>query len=84
MELDVAVNAPDLWDNPDNARVVLQKKAGLEKTLNELLGMESEYKNLSELYEIAPDDPDVLGAIEKLGGLGGIFGFGAFLHFQFV
>ena len=67
MELDVAVNAPDLWDNPDNARVVLQKKAGLEKTLNELLGMESEYKNLSELYEIAPDDPDVLGAIEKLG-----------------
>ena len=67
MELDVAVNAPDLWDNPDNARVVLQKKAGLEKTLNELLGMESEYKNLSELYEIASDDPDVLGAIEKLG-----------------
>ncbi len=60
------VNAPDLWDNPDNARVVLQKKSGLEKTLKDLQNLESEYKNLAELYEIAPDDADVLGAIEKL------------------
>lgn len=66
--MDTTVNAPDLWDNPDNARIVLQKKAGLEKTLNELLNLESEYKNLSELYEIAPDDMDILGAIEKLAG----------------
>ena len=28
--------------------------------------MESEYKNLDELYKMAPDDSDVLGAIEKL------------------
>lgn len=55
-----------MWDNPDNARVVLQKKAGLEKTLKDLTNLESEYKNLAELYEIAPDDADVLGAIEKL------------------
>ena len=65
-ELEMQVNAPDLWDNPDNARVVLQKKAGLEKTLKDLQNLESEYKNLAELYEIAPDDADVLGAIEKL------------------
>ncbi len=45
---------------------MLQKKAGLEKTLKDLQNLESEYQNLAELYEIAPDDADVLGAIEKL------------------
>ena len=65
-KLDEQVNAPDLWDNPDNARVLLQKKSGLEKTLGELENLESEYKNLVELYEIAPDDSDVINAIEKL------------------
>ncbi len=64
--MDVQVNAPDLWANPENARAILQKKSGLEKTLNELLTLESEYKNLSELYEIASDDSEVVSAIEKL------------------
>ena len=45
----------------------MQKKSGLEKKLGELTELESEYKTLSELYEIAPDDADVLEAIEKLG-----------------
>ena len=66
-ELNTVVNTPDLWDNPENARAVLQKKSALEKTLNELMELESEYQTLSELYEIAPDDADVLNAIEKLG-----------------
>ena len=65
-ELNDMVNAPDLWDNPDNARALLQKKSGLEKTLGELENLESEYQNLHDLYEIAPDDADVIGAIEKL------------------
>ena len=60
------VNSPDLWDNPDVARGVLQKKSALEKTLNELSALESEYKNLSELYEIAPEDTEVTDALEKL------------------
>lgn len=65
-ELDTQVNAPDLWDNPDAARGILQKKSALEKTLNELTALETEYKNLSELYEIAPDDPEITDAIEAL------------------
>ncbi|MBQ1997168.1 MAG: peptide chain release factor 2, partial [Alphaproteobacteria bacterium] len=65
-ELDSQVNAPDLWDNPDVARGILQKKSALEKTLNELLTLENEYKNLSELYEIAPEDSEITDAIEKL------------------
>jgi len=65
-DLSERVNAPDLWNNPDNARALLQKKSNLEKSLNELLTLESEYKNLSELYQIAPEDNDVIAAIEKL------------------
>ena len=65
-ELNVQVNSPDLWDNPDVARGVLQKKSALEKTLNELSALESEYKNLSDLYEIAPEDTEVTDALEKL------------------
>ena len=60
------VNAPDLWDNPDNARALLQKKSGLEKSLAELRDLESEYAMLAEMYEFAPDDPDVIQGIEKL------------------
>ena len=37
--------------------------------MDELVHMESEYATLRELYEIAPDDADVLGAIEKLGDM---------------
>ena len=44
----------------------MQKKSGLEKSLNGLRELESEYKNLSELYDMAPDDSDVAAAIEKL------------------
>ncbi|MBQ8293951.1 MAG: peptide chain release factor 2 [Alphaproteobacteria bacterium] len=64
--LNDTVNDPNLWDNPDSARTVLQKKSNLERQLNELLSLESEYSNLRDLYEIAPDDTDVLDAIEKL------------------
>ena len=44
----------------------MQKKSALEKSLNELDNLESEYKNLSELYDLAPEDVDILNGIEKL------------------
>ena len=65
-DLNIQVNAPDLWDVPDKARVLLQKKSALEKTLGDLQTMQSDYDAVRELYEIAPDDPDVISAIEKL------------------
>ena len=65
-ELNIQANDPALWDNPDNARVVLQKKSSLEKTLNDLNAMQSDYDSLVELYEIDPDDPDIVNAIEQL------------------
>ena len=45
----------------------MQKKSGLEKSLSELKTLESDYNNLVDLYEMAPEDPDVLADIEKLG-----------------
>ena len=65
-ELNIQANDPALWDNPDNARVVLQKKSSLEKILNDLNTMQSDYDSLVELYEIDPDDPDIVNAIEQL------------------
>ena len=58
-----------MWNNPDNARVILQKKSALEKQLSELNHLESEYANLSELFQIAPDDTDVIDGIENLSKL---------------
>ncbi|HNY25253.1 MAG TPA: peptide chain release factor 2 [Alphaproteobacteria bacterium] len=66
-ELNTQVNVPDLWNNPDNARSLLQKKSNLEKSLSELLSLESDYKDLSELFQMAPDDSEVVKAIENLG-----------------
>ncbi len=45
----------------------MQKKAALEKTLEELTSLESEYETLSELYQLDPEDADVIAGIEKLG-----------------
>jgi peptide chain release factor 2 len=44
----------------------LQKKSGLEKNLSDLQSLESDYKNLSDLYQIAPDDPEITNEIESL------------------
>ena len=60
------MNDANLWNDPDNARAVLQKKSALEKSLAELRELESEYENVRDLYSMAPDDADVISAIEKL------------------
>ena len=60
------MNDPELWNNPDNARALLQKKSGLERSLNELLTLESDYNSLCELYELEPDDPDIASSIAEL------------------
>ena len=65
-DLDIRVNDEKLWDDPDAARKLLQKKSGLEKNLADFTSLESDYKNLVDLYQIAPDDADVAHAIEKL------------------
>ena len=58
--------SPDLWNDPDAARTIMQKKSALERDLKQIEEMDAEYENLRELYAIAPDDADVIAAIEKL------------------
>ena len=65
-ELSNITNDPDLWNNPEHARGVLQKKSAIEKQLADLDTMETEYNNLVDLYELSPDDADVNDAIAKL------------------
>ena len=65
-KLTETTNDANLWNDPDNARAVLQKKSALEKSLSELRELESEYTNLRELYALAPDDGNVISGIEKL------------------
>jgi len=59
-------NNPELWNNPDSARDLLQKKFATEKTLNDFLEIESEYNNLKELYELDSEDADIKKATEEL------------------
>ena len=65
-DLEKQSNAPDLWNDPEHARGILQKKSALEKSLSELRELESEYDNLRDLYTMASDDADVISAIETL------------------
>ena len=59
-------NAPDLWDDPDSAQKLMQKKAELEKIFNEFNEIESDYENLKELYELDPEDKDIADTISSL------------------
>ena len=65
-EINKKIDDENLWNDADAARKLLQKKSNLEKSLNDLQSLESDYKNLSELYQIAPDDADVAREIESL------------------
>lgn len=64
--LNERTNNPELWNNPDEARLLLQKKSSLEKSVADLTRMQDEYDSLSELFKIAPDDCEITSAIEKL------------------
>ena len=44
----------------------MQKKSNTERSLRELTDMESRYETLSELYQMAPEDPEIALDIEKL------------------
>lgn len=56
----------NLWNDANAARKLLQKKSSLEKSLADFESLETDFKNLNELYKMAPDDPDVTAAIESL------------------
>ncbi len=44
----------------------MQKKSAAERDLKQIEDMDAEFENLRELYAIAPEDPDIIAAIENL------------------
>ena len=56
----------NFWDEPGVARMIMQKKAELDKSLADFRTLESEYKNLVELSALAPDDFEVATAVDAL------------------
>jgi len=59
-------NDPELWNDAARARIVMQKKASLEKTISDFNALDEDYKNLSELAAVAPDDPEIVAALSEL------------------
>ncbi len=57
---------PDFWDNPDSASQTLQKKSTLEKTIKDYNDLRSDFENLSELYQMDSNDPEILAGVADL------------------
>ncbi|MBF0589051.1 MAG: peptide chain release factor 2 [Magnetococcales bacterium] len=66
MELEELSNDPELWNDADKAREVLQEKTRLEKTIVEWDDLSKELADGRELYEMAEEegDDDVLKEVE--------------------
>ncbi len=65
-QLDKLASADNFWDNPDNASGILQKKAGLEKTVKDYTDLKSDFDMLKEMYELDAEDPDVIAGVSDL------------------
>ncbi len=63
-DLNAAAGAATLWDDPDQARRVMQQRASLEAQLQALTGLEQELSDAVELLELAEDEEDAGAALD--------------------
>ena len=66
LDLSKKTDSETLWNNPDTAQNLLQKKASLEKALSDYEALESNYNHISELFELDPEDTEIAHEIQKL------------------
>jgi len=66
-ELQVAVAAPDLWDDQDNAQVVTSRLSRLQAEVDRIVALRSRVDDLGVLIELAveEDDPATLVEAQK-------------------
>ena len=57
-ELIILTDKPDLWDNPDAAQKLLQKKSYIEGQYNLIDGFQTEFIELKELFDLAELEGD--------------------------
>jgi peptide chain release factor 2 len=58
MELEKKAGSPDLWDDPDAARLVTTEMARLKDDLDVLAGLSSRLGDVEVLYELGRDEGD--------------------------
>ena len=57
-ELESAVAAPDLWDNPENAKRVTSRLSALQSEVDRLVGLRSRLDDLGVLVELGQEEDD--------------------------
>jgi len=68
-ELIARIEDPTLWNKPDEAQAVMQKKAHLDRVLNTFHGAESQLEESMMLFEMAYEEQDRDTQIESVAGL---------------
>ncbi|MGN0929587.1 MAG: peptide chain release factor 2 [Alphaproteobacteria bacterium] len=57
-DLDEKANAPDLWNDKDNAQKILTQKSEIDNKINFLQNIDKEFSDLKEFYQMAVDEND--------------------------
>ncbi len=63
-ELEQAVSAPDLWDDPDHAQTVTSKLSVLQSDVDRVASLRSRVDDLAIMVELAEDEADVTALAE--------------------
>ena len=63
-ELEQAVSAPDLWDDPDHAQTVTSKLSVLQSDLDRVTRLRSRVDDLAIMVELAEDEADAAAMTE--------------------
>lgn len=57
-EINKEIENPEFWDNPDNAQTLLKKKKTLETKIDTYQNLESEFRDIGDLIELAEEMED--------------------------
>ncbi len=63
--LDVQINDPSFWNDPQKARRITQKRSILDRETEQYGRFEKESTDLLELLELSENDPEILIDLEK-------------------
>ena len=64
-ELESAVAAPDLWDNPENAQRVTSRLSALQSEVDRVVGLRSRLDDLGVLVELGQEEGDAASLAES-------------------
>ena len=55
-ELDPKLNDPNLWNNPEQAKIITQEATRLKAVLDSYFGLKENIESLEELFELATEE----------------------------